>query len=219
MSYLKKFQKRHNLYPDGVLGKKTMSRMMEVFQLNKEEAAHFIGQISHETANFKYGEENLNYSESALLKVFGKYFTTDTTKFSHKKLASEYARKPEKIANWVYANRGGNGGEESGDGWKYRGHGALQLTLRNNYERFAQKVKDMRILNTPEIVVENYYFESGLYFFNENNLWKFCQEVNQNNIIKLSKAINLGNPNSTATPNGLEDRIQKTNKYYNLTLN
>lgn len=216
MSYLKKFQKRHNLYPDGVLGKKTMSRMMEVFQLNKEEAAHFIGQVSHETADFKYGEENLNYSKSALLRVFGKYFTTDTTKFPHKKLASEYARKPEKIANWVYANRMGNGDEASGDGWKYRGRFSVQITGFNNYERFAQKVKSLDILKNPERYLNEYYFEAGLFFFNENNLWRFCRTVNYSNILTLSRAINIGNPNSTATPNGLQDRVNKTNHYYNI---
>lgn len=216
MNYLKKFQKRHNLSPDGVLGKKTMSRMMEVFKLNKEEAAHFLGQITHETDNFQYGEENLNYSEQGLLTTFRKYFTTDTNKEPHKKLASEYARKPEKIANWVYANRMGNGDEESGDGWKYSGKGAIQLTGRNNYERFGQKIKNLCVLDHPEIVVEEYYFESAIYFFNENNIWIFCQEVNYDNILKVSKAINLGNPDSTATPNGLQDRVNKTNHYYSI---
>jgi len=83
--------------------------------------AMFLSQIAHESGNFRAVSENLNYSVNALRKVFGKYFPTDD-------LAALYARKPEKIANRVYANRMGNAEESSGDGWKYRGRGLIQLT-------------------------------------------------------------------------------------------
>ena len=92
-------------------------------------AAHFISQCIHECAELKAFEENLNYSEKGLLKVFPKYFNAATAK--------QYARNPEKIANRVYANRMGNGNESSGDGWKYRGRGSIGLTGRSNYLAYS----------------------------------------------------------------------------------
>jgi putative chitinase len=92
--------------------------------------AHFLSQCHHESAGFLATVENLNYSETGLLKVFPKYFTPE--------LAKEYARKPEKIANRVYANRMGNGNEASGDGFRYIGRGYIQLTGKENYEKFKR---------------------------------------------------------------------------------
>lgn len=91
----------------------------------------FLAQVGHESAGFTAVRENLNYSQAGLRKVFGKYFPTDA-------LAAQYARQPEKIANRVYANRGGNGNEASGDGWKYRGRGAIQCTFKSTYESFGK---------------------------------------------------------------------------------
>ena len=93
--------------------------------------AHFFAQILHESGCMRFDMENLNYSSDALRRVFGKYFRTT-------ELADAYARQPERIANRVYANRMGNGDEASGDGWKYRGRGLIQLTGRDNYKAFAQ---------------------------------------------------------------------------------
>ncbi|MCJ8273495.1 MAG: hypothetical protein MJK04_29350, partial [Psychrosphaera sp.] len=93
--------------------------------------AHFIAQIAHESGSFKYKSENLNYSAKALRAVFSKYFYTD-------EMAERYARKPEDIANVVYANRMGNGNSVSGDGWRYRGRGLIQLTGRENYANCAE---------------------------------------------------------------------------------
>jgi putative chitinase len=98
-----------------------------------ERAAGFISQCAYESRGFRSIEENMNYSETALNRVFGKYFGT-------KRNAKNYARKPEKIANVVYANRMGNGNTKSGDGWKYRGRGIIQLTGKNNYKKFAEHV-------------------------------------------------------------------------------
>jgi putative chitinase len=208
MRYLQDFQRKQGLKDDGVLGRITFNKMREVFKLNGTELAHFLGQCDHETSGFRFGEENLNYSAAALLRTFPRYFT--------KIEAKEYERQPERIANRVYANRMGNGDEESGDGWKYKGRGSVQLTGFNNYERFGNRIKNLCVIDQPDIVRTDYYFEVGLYFFNENNLWKFCQEITDSNILKLSRAINIGNPNSTATPNGLQDRINKTYHYQKL---
>lgn len=109
--------------------------------------AHFLSQIAHESGSFKYKSENLNYSAKALRAVFGKYFDSD-------EMAEQYARKPEDIANVVYANRMGNGDTASGDGWRYRGRGLIQLTGRENYAHCAQAI-DMDCENTPELLNED----------------------------------------------------------------
>jgi putative chitinase len=96
----------------------------------------FLAQCGHESGNFKYKAEGLNYSVEGLTKTFGKYFTPA--------LARKYARKPEAIASRVYANRMGNGDEASGEGFKFRGRGLIQITGKNNYSAFARFIgKDL----------------------------------------------------------------------------
>lgn len=102
-------------------------------------ARAFLAQVGHESAQLNRVEENLNYSAQALRKVFPRYFRTPQE-------ASSYAHHPERIANRVYANRMGNGGEESGDGWKFRGRGLIQITGRDNYEAMSALMgKDLTV--------------------------------------------------------------------------
>ena len=129
----------------------------------------FFAQVAHETGMFKTFSENLNYSAKGLRRIFGKYFPDD-------EIAEEYARQPERIANRVYANRMGNGSPETGDGWNFRGRGALQLTGRNNYTDFSQVLNDPEVLTDPSIVAEKYSFTSAVFFFDKNNLWGICEE-------------------------------------------
>ena len=199
---LKTFQKLNKLKPDGILGPLTMTVFKKKYGLNNIQTAHFFGQIAHETAVFRYSQENLNYSERGLRKVFTKYFPTI-------ELAREYARKPIKIANRVYANRMGNRGENSGDGWKYRGRGAIQLTGFNNYKGFSEYISDVRVLLDPNIVASKYYLESALYFFKRYNLFDNLKDVRYNTIRKLTRKINGGY-------NGLQHRYDLTLKYYKL---
>lgn len=198
---LKNLQEKIGATPDGVFGPNTMKLATKYFNLTPFQSAHFFGQVAHETGNFTVFEENLNYSTEGLLKTFKKYFPTYT-------LAQEYARRPQRIANRVYANRMGNGDEASGDGWRYRGRGAIQLTGKFNYGKFATYSKDQRILLEPGIVATEYAFESALFFFETNYLWKICdQGIHSRVITQLTRRINGGT-------NGLDDRIQKTLKYY-----
>jgi uncharacterized protein YcbK (DUF882 family) len=132
--------------------------------------------------------------------VFGKYFPTDA-------LAAQYERKPEKIANRVYASRMGNGNEASGDGWRYRGRGALQLTGRDNYKAFADYCKRPDVMSNPDLVATELAFESAMFFFERNKLWAICdQGVTDAAILSLTKKINGGT-------HGLADRSDKTKKY------
>ena len=197
---IKLLQEKIGVTADGAFGPNTLRAAMAFYELTPYRAAHLFAQTGHETAEFKLFSENLNYSANGLSKIFGRYFPGD--------LEKEYARKPEKIASRVYGNRMGNGDEESGDGWKYRGRGALQLTGKNNYTAFAKYLDKPEILDNPDLVSNEYAFESAMFFFDKNNLWSICDKgIDSNTITKLTKRINGGT-------NGLDHRKVLTLKYY-----
>jgi len=114
--------------------------------------AHFLAQCGHESGGFKATQENLNYSAKGLLGIFPKYFDAGT--------AAAYERKPEKIANVVYANRMGNGDKTSGDGWKFHGRGYIQLTGKENYTAFTKSIGEDCIAN-PDLVASKYALASA----------------------------------------------------------
>jgi len=197
---LKSLQERAGVTADGAFGPGTMKAGMALLKLSPIRAAHFFAQTSHETGGFKAFSENLNYSAQGLQGIFGKYFPGT--------LEESYARQPEKIANRVYADRMGNGNEASGDGWKFRGRGALQLTGKANYEAFAKYLGNNEVMENPDLVATKYSFESAMFFFERNKLWAICdQGINDAAILALTKRINGGT-------HGLEDRKAKTYKYY-----
>jgi len=186
---------------DGAFGPGTLKAAMAYYKMTPERAAHFFAQTAHESGNFKAFAENLNYGTSGLTTTFKKYFPT-TEK------ALLYERKPEKIANLVYGNRMGNGNEASGDGFKFRGRGALQLTGKDNYKVFSEYLKKPEIMTNPDLVATEYAFESAIFFFDRNKLWDICDKgVNKDTILALTKRINGGT-------HGLADREEKTLKYY-----
>jgi putative chitinase len=170
------------------------------YNLTTIQLAHFAGQLSHESFDFKITSENLNYSAERLLQVFPKYF--------NEKNVIIYARKPIKIANRVYANRMGNGDENSGDGYKFRGRGYIQLTGKNNYSAFSKFIGEDCVQN-PDLVSQKYALESALWFFFENKIFTLCKDLSDDSIKKVTKKINGG-------LNGFADRKAKTLKYYNL---
>ena len=195
MTALVSLQNKIGVPADGEFGPKTLKAAASYFKLSKERAAHFFGQCAHETGGFRVFEENLNYSEAGLLKIFPKYFNKDTAK--------KYAKNPKMIANRVYANRMGNGDESSGEGWTYRGRGALQLTGKENYTDFSTQAR----LN-PDLVETELAFESALFFFERNKLWAICDRgVNDDTILALTKRINGG-------VNGLAERKELTHSFY-----
>lgn len=143
----------------------------------------FLAQCGHESAGFSVLQENLNYSKEGLLKVFPKYFTPE--------LAEKCARKPQMIANIVYANRMGNGDTASNEGWFYRGQGCLQITSKDNMRKFSMDCYgDDRILKNPSLLTEpDAAIESACWFWKSRNLNKFCDTED---IIKVTKLINGG---------------------------
>lgn len=169
---------------------------MEKYQINTMlRVCHFLAQLSHESGAFSIIEENLNYSATRLMQVFPKYFPTQD-------LALKYERQPKAIANKVYANRMGNSTEASGDGYKYRGKGFVQLTGRTNMQQIG-KALGIDLETNPDLILEPKYLAlSAGEFWNSRDLNKFADE---DNIKEITRRINGGF-------NGLEDRIVQYNK-------
>jgi len=198
---LKALQQKIGVTADGAWGPGTLRAAAAFYKLSPARAAHFFGQTAHETGGFKAFSENLSYGAKGLMGVFKKYFPDAAT-------AAKYERKPEAIANRVYANRMGNGPESSGDGWKYRGRGALQLTGKDNYAAFAKYCNRPDVMTNPDLVATELAFESAMFFFERNKLWSICdQGVTDAAILSLTKKINGGT-------HGLEDRKNKTKTYH-----
>jgi len=197
---LQELQIKIGVKPDNSVGPKTLKAIADYFKLSNEQVSHFCGQCAHETGVYKLFSENLNYSIRGLQKTFGKYFPGT--------LEESYAHNPEKIPSRVYGNRMGNGDEESKDGWKYRGRGALQLTGKGNYEAFAKHLAKPEIISNPDLVATMYAFESAIYFFDKNKLWAVCDRgINDAAILSLTKKINGGT-------NGYDHRKELTYKYF-----
>ena len=171
------------------------NKVFEKYEINtKERVAGFLAQCGHESLDFTVLKENLNYGAKGLRGTFGKYFPDDAT-------AAKYERKPEMIANRVYASRMGNGNEASGDGYKYRGRGAIQLTGCSNYTAFAKDVgktidETIAYLETLEGAIE-----SACWFWKKNGLNEIADKKD---ITLMTKRINGGTI-------GLEDRTKHWN--------
>lgn len=144
---------------------------------------HFLAQMSHESAGFTVLQENLNYSAQGLLKTFGKYFKDGSE--------VRYARKPQMIANRVYANRMGNGAEDTGDGWKYRGRGIIQLTGKDNYALYSKIIfGDSRLLENPDLASDmSVAAKIACAYWNKRSL---SEHADKDNLDAISDLINRG---------------------------
>jgi len=167
---------------------------LPIFDINTApRIAAFIAQTGHESAEYNILSESLNYSKDTLLRVFKKYFPNP-------EVATMYARKPQCIANRVYANRMGNGPEESGDGWKYRGRGILQVTGKQNYIECSSYLFDnLILLDYPDLLLEpKYAIQSACWYWSANNLNPIADA---GDFELLTRRINGG-------LNGLEHRVE-----------
>ena len=169
---------------------------------NPNRVRAFLAQIGHESGQLSAVVENLNYSAKALRSVFGKYFKTDAE-------AEKYARKPEAIANVVYANRLGNGDTKSGDGWRYRGRGLIQITGKSNYNEASQKMYALPLgvdfVDEPELLATPDYAAQSAAWWGENAGLNAVADglggANDTEVFKqITKRINGGY-------NGLDDRL------------
>lgn len=193
-----KVQALNSIIPVQVLAE--INVLVQKFNLNSGlRLSHFLAQCAHESGNFKVLNENLNYSADGLLKIFPKYFKDKAT-------ADAYARKPEKIANRVYASRMGNGDEASGDGYKFRGRGFIQLTGKSNYQAFSDFIKEDCVAS-PDLVATKYPLTSAAFFFDKNKLWDICDKGATPEVVTLvTKRVNGGT-------HGLDDRLNKFNTF------
>ena len=164
--------------------------------------AHFLAQCGHESGGFKATQENLNYSASGLKGIFGKYF-------KEAGLAEQYQRNPQKIASRVYGGRMGNGPESTGDGFKFRGRGYIQLTGKDNYTAFGRAINEDLTVN-PDKVATHYALLSAAWFFTKNGLHKMADGGATDAVVtQITKRVNGGTI-------GLPDRIKHFKEYYNL---
>ena len=190
--FQKVFPKVQDSYLDNLI--EELNFQLEKFNIiTKEQVAMFLAQCGHESGGFTRFTENLNYSTDRLLTVFPKYFKSRAD-------AEKVARNPRAIANIVYANRMGNGDVNSGDGYKYRGRGIIQLTGKTNYTKFTSYIGEPdKLTNPDELNTIHYYVLMGVWF------WKINQLQTMNNIETVTKRINGG-------LNGLAERKQLYNK-------
>jgi putative chitinase len=173
------------------------------FQINTPlRLAHFLAQCGHESGGFRATQENLNYSAKGLAGIFKKYFPTEAA-------AAPYARNPQKIASKVYGGRMGNGPESSGEGYKFRGRGYIQLTGKDNYTAFGKSIGEDMTAN-PDKVASSYALLSAAWFFSKNGLHKMADEGASDLVVtKITKRVNGGTI-------GLPDRIKHFKEYYHL---
>jgi len=172
-----------------------LERCLPDYEINTPaRVSAFLAQCAHESGQFKFLKENLNYRAESLCRVWPKYFPNID-------IARQYAQKPEMIANRAYGGRMGNGPEETGDGWKFCGRGLIQLTGRNNYQAFADSI-ETPIEDIPEYLQTfEGAVQSACWFWENNNLNVFADK---GDMLNLTKRINGGTL-------GLEDRM----KHYN----
>ena len=198
---LKTLQKTCGVTPDGAFGPNTAKAIAEHYGLNANRGAHLLGQAAHESGNFMISEENLNYRAETMCRVWPSRFKSEVD-------AEPYARNPEKLANKVYADRMGNGSEASGDGFKNRGRGFIQLTGAINIKQFAEHIGRDSLVDDPSPIADELAMDSAIFFFEKNGLFAMADKGVTDSIIKsITKRVNGGY-------HGLEDRMEKTKKIY-----
>jgi len=187
--------------PDAVIAQ--IPSVMSTFKIDTAlRLSHFLAQCGHESAGFKAIQENLNYGAKGLLGIFKKYFPTEAK-------ALLYERKPEKIANLVYGGRMGNGDEASGDGYKFRGRGYIQLTGKSNYTAFGKAINE-DIAANPDLVATKYPLLSAAWFWSSNSLNALADKgADDASVTAITKRVNGGTI-------GLPDRIKHFKEYYAL---
>lgn len=232
---VKEWQAKNGLVSDGIVGPFTWNKLVNGVDLSKLKGsipdyvfsqiveltttsqvnskirlAHFLSQCAHESGNFSVVFENLNYSADGLAITFKSDFDLNRNKIleaTELLKTRQLARKPEAIANFVYANQNGNGSELSGDGWTFRGRGYIQLTGRANYLKFSKFIDD-DCVQDPDLVATKYPLASAAFFFTSNNLWDICDLGSDSQVVvRLTRRINGGQ-------NGLADRLQKFNYFW-----
>jgi len=195
---MKRLQEKAGVGADGAFGPNTARAVAKHYGLSPERGAHILGQSHHESAGFKRVSEGLYYSTPERIQaVWPSRFKTVAD-------AEPYAKNPEKLADKVYGGRMGNDGE----GYKWRGRGFLQLTGKDNYSRFAADMNIGSVMDNPDLVEDEYAFDTAVWFFKTNKLFDIADEgVTDAVIRKITKRVNGGT-------HGLDDREKQTHMIY-----
>jgi putative chitinase len=191
-------QEKAGVGADGAFGPNTARAVAKHYGLSPERGAHILGQSHHESAGFKRVSEGLYYSTPERIQaVWPSRFKTVAD-------AEPYAKNPEKLADKVYGGRMGNDGE----GYKWRGRGFLQLTGRDNYSRFAADMDIGSVMDNPDLVEDEYAFDTAVWFFKTNKLFNIADEGVTDEVIRqITKRVNGGT-------HGLADREKQTHMIY-----
>ena len=196
---MKLLQAKCGVGADGDFGPNTARAIAKCYELSPERAAHLLGQASHESGGFKLVRENLNYSAEVMCRVWSSRFKTVEE-------AAPFARNPKALAEKVYCGRMGNDTPEKAS--LYIGRGFLQLTGYDNHKAFAHDLERPDVLTDPSLLEGELAFETAIWFFHSNDLFKIADEgVNNDTIKRITKRVNGGH-------HGLDDRTEQTNKIY-----
>lgn len=198
---LKHLQAEVGVTADGAFGPNTARAIHAAFNFTPEESAHLMGQAHHESMGFQITEESLYYRAETMMRVW-------PSRYPDLASTEGLARNPEALANHTYANRMGNGGPDTGDGWRYRGRGFIQLTGTNNYRLFSEFMSKPELMDDPDPVADELAFQSAIWFFMHNDLTNIARKgVTDEQIRVITKRVNGGY-------HGLDDRVRWTKKIY-----
>lgn len=211
---IKELQKIVGANPDGSIGEETLSKFAAKFGRTRIQTIHFFANIHHESGGFTIVRENMNYSAKRIMEIFGIKHSAKVT------INEAYALtgKPYNLAERVYGL--GNtkkakelGNIKTGDGWKYRGGGALQCTGGFDYKRYGGQ----ELYDNPDLIGESaYYFTTAVREFDAKNIWAYAKDLTESSILNVARVINVGKADTTVIPNGLDDRRAKVNYYSKL---
>jgi len=196
---MRKLQAKIGVSADGSFGPNTARAIAKHYKLSNKRAAHLMGQAHHESGGFKLTKENLSYSVEAMMRVWPSRFPT-------KESAEPFARNPKALAENVYFGRMGNDTKEKAS--LYLGRGFLQLTGYNNVKAFASDMGLPEVIEDPSLLEEEYAFETAMWFFSNNGLYKIADTGVDGEVIrKITKRVNGGY-------HGIDDRIHQTTKIH-----
>jgi len=211
--YLTKYQELLGLKADGVIGPITAKAIMDDIGIKDRVLfSHLFGQMRLESGGFSKFRENMNYSAKGLMSTFERYYK------GKPELAEAHAHRPTTIANYVYANRNGNKGVESGDGYFYRGAFGLQTTGRANFLALFREL-GLPADTDPDSLEEDVrtYFRAGLFYFNHNNVDTLCTGTSASCILSVGRKINLGTYRTETMPIHAELRQEYTKALFRST--
>lgn len=196
---MRKLQAKIGVSADNSFGPNTARAIAKHYELSNKRAAHLMGQAHHESGGFKLTKENLSYSVEAMMRVWPRRFPT-------KESAEPFARNPKALAENVYFGRMGNDTKEKAS--LYLGRGFLQLTGYNNVKAFASDMGLPEVIEDPSLLEEEYAFETAVWFFNTNGLYKIADTGVDGEVIRaITKRVNGGY-------HGIDDRIHQTTKIH-----